>query len=301
MEQTNQEVFNQSTGDQGQIEQQQDERNYEDEASEMGWRPQDQFKGDPDKWVDAKEFVERGEHILPILKANTNKLRAELLTRDQELAKLRASVEASDKAIKVMRKHYQETQAREAAQVRSDLLQQLKDAKLLGDVDSEVDLLEKLQTLPKQEASSTEDDTKETGGKNNEQEPQFSPEFIEWKSENPWFENASSPEDMKRTRKIVRIAYDLRDDGDTTQGKAFFEKCVAMLDAREGKGNRVSKVEGAGGPSGVTRGGRAFDRLPKEAKDICHDDNNMFVGPGKMFKTVKEWEDHYASIYSAEG
>jgi len=275
------------------------ERNYETEAGEMGWRPQEEFKGDPTKWVDAKEFVERGEHILPILKANTSKLRSELLTRDQELAKLRASVEASDKAVKVLRKHYEETQEKELKQAKSDLLQQLKDAKLLGDVDSEVEILEKLQ-----EFNAKPVETKEVEGAKKPVEtgePELSPEFIEWKSENPWFENAKSPEDMKRTRKIVRIAYDLRDDGDTTQGKAFFEKAVGILEEREGKGRRVSKVEGAGSNSGASRGGRLFDRLPKEAKDICHDDNNRFVGPGKMFKTVKEWEDHYATIFESEG
>lgn len=280
--------------------QQEEVRDYEGEASEMGWRPKEQFKGDPEKWVDAQEFVERGEHILPILKANTNKLRSEILTRDQELAKLRKSVEASDKAVKVLRKHYQETQKRELEQAKVTLLQQLKDAKLLGDIDTEVDLLEKLQEINATKPSDTVDEEEEEGKEGKPAEPQLSPEFIEWKQENPWFENTSNPEDMKRTRKIVRIAYDLRDDGDTTPGKAFFEKCVAVLDEREGKKPRTSKVEGAGGPSGVTRGGRAFDRLPKEAKDICHEDNGAFVGPGKMFKTVKEWEDHYASIYNSE-
>lgn len=283
-------------------EQETQERNYESEAKEMGWQPQEKYKGDPEKWVDAQEFVERGEHILPILKANTNKLRSELLTRDQELAKLRTSVEASDKAIKAMRKHYQESQQREREQAKSELIQQIKDAKLLGDVDSEVDLMEKLQSLNGSSKASEEiEDTTEAKSEAKAGEPQLSPEFIEWKRENPWFENTSNPEDMKRTRKLVRIAYDLRDDGDTTQGKAFFEKAVGVLNEREGKSPRSSKVEGGGAPSGGRIGGRAFDRLPKEAKDICHEDNNMFVGPGKMFKTVKEWEDHYASIYNSEG
>lgn len=276
------------------------ERDYESEAKEMGWRPQEQYKGDPEKWVDAQEFVERGEHILPILKANTNKLRSELLTRDQEVAKLRASVEASDKAIRVLRKHYEENQERELAQAKADLLQQLKDAKLLGDVDSEVDLIEKLQKINSEKPEKTTE-IPETSKEPKVEEPKLSPEFIEWKSENSWFENTSNQEDMKRTRKLVRIAYDLRDDGDTTQGKAFFEKALGILEEREGKRKRVSKVEGGGFPSGGHRSGRSFDKLPKEAKDVCHEDTHKFVGPGKMFKTEKEWEDHYASLYDSEG
>jgi len=34
---------------------------YEEDAREMGWRPKDEWEGDPEKWRDAKEFVERGE------------------------------------------------------------------------------------------------------------------------------------------------------------------------------------------------------------------------------------------------
>ena len=34
---------------------------YEGQAREMGWRPKDEWEGEPEKWRDAKEFVERGE------------------------------------------------------------------------------------------------------------------------------------------------------------------------------------------------------------------------------------------------
>lgn len=50
------------------------ERNWESEAKEMGWVPLDQFKGDPDKWRPADEFVRRGEDILPIVRSQNAKL-----------------------------------------------------------------------------------------------------------------------------------------------------------------------------------------------------------------------------------
>lgn len=34
---------------------------YEDEARAQGWRPKEEYEGDPTKWRDAKSFVERGE------------------------------------------------------------------------------------------------------------------------------------------------------------------------------------------------------------------------------------------------
>ena len=66
-----------------------EQRDYEAEAKEMGWVPQDQYHDDPTKWVDAKDFVERGEHILPILRANNKKIKKELSEREAQLKELR--------------------------------------------------------------------------------------------------------------------------------------------------------------------------------------------------------------------
>src|SRR3990167_3523430 len=46
----------------------------EEKALELGWRPKEEYKGDPEKFVSAEEFVKRGENIMPILKANNAKL-----------------------------------------------------------------------------------------------------------------------------------------------------------------------------------------------------------------------------------
>lgn len=53
------------------------ERNWDAEAREEGWVPQEQYKGSK-PWIDAKTFVERGEQILPIVSAQNRKLKDEL-------------------------------------------------------------------------------------------------------------------------------------------------------------------------------------------------------------------------------
>ena len=74
------------------------------------------------------------------------------------------------------------------------------------------------------------------------------------------------------------------------------DKCLKILEEQEGKGGRqVSKVEG--GTNGTGQGTGGFASLSKEARDACHEDNDTFVGPGKMFKTVKEWETHFYNKY----
>ena len=58
----------------------------EQKAMKMGWTPKDQFKGSPDKWRPADEFVERGENMLPIIKAQVKR-------QDREIAELKETLQ----------------------------------------------------------------------------------------------------------------------------------------------------------------------------------------------------------------
>jgi hypothetical protein len=50
-----------------------DERDYEQEAREQGWKPKEEFNGPEDKWTDAKTFVEKGDRIAGILKSRLDR------------------------------------------------------------------------------------------------------------------------------------------------------------------------------------------------------------------------------------
>ncbi len=63
-------------------------RDYEKEAKEQwDWVPKEEFKGHPDHWKPARQFVKDGENFLPILKANERKLREKLETERADFAK----------------------------------------------------------------------------------------------------------------------------------------------------------------------------------------------------------------------
>jgi len=51
-----------------------DTRDYEAEARQHGWMEQAQWKGAPERWVDAKTFVERGEQIFSYVQAKNRDL-----------------------------------------------------------------------------------------------------------------------------------------------------------------------------------------------------------------------------------
>jgi len=50
----------------------------ENKARLQGWVSKEDFRGDPDKWIDAKSFVERGETIVPIMKERNERLEKEV-------------------------------------------------------------------------------------------------------------------------------------------------------------------------------------------------------------------------------
>lgn len=276
-----------------------EQRDYEAEAKEMGWVPQDQYHDDPTKWVDAKDFVERGEHILPILRANNKKIKKELSEREAQLKELRDSLEAQKQVLKTLKKHYTESTAREVEAAKRDLIAQLKAAKEVGDVDAELKVTEALDELKEKQKESKESADLDRDPTELQPPPKLDPEYVQWQNENPWFGDTTNKENRLKTKEVLRIAEDFREDGDTQVGRPFLLKCVEEYNRRH-KVTAISKVEsgtrGTGGPTG----GRAYDRLPKEAKEACMEDKDLFVGPGKKFKEVREWQDEFAALYNED-
>lgn len=69
-------------------------------ARAMGWRPQEEFNGDPNKWKPAEDFVAKGENDLPVLRENLRRmtttvtdLQARLARQDQDFKSTISRVE----------------------------------------------------------------------------------------------------------------------------------------------------------------------------------------------------------------
>src|ERR1035437_653917 len=116
----------------------------EQEASLMGWMPKEQFKGDPAKWTSAEEFVDRGKHLMPILRKNNERLVGEIEGLKTQVNQLNASLSESSGAMKDLMKFHEKATKTQVAKARSDLLAELKEAKTEGDVDAEIEATSKL-------------------------------------------------------------------------------------------------------------------------------------------------------------
>lgn len=269
----------------------------EQEARSMGWLPQEDFPGDPEKWVDAEEFVERGRHVMPILLANNKRLQRELSTRDNQIGTLKAELKNATTAIEKLEKHYTEANKRAVENAKAQLRAELKQAREDNDVDAELDIQERLREVDK----ALEDAPKNPPEKKEKpQDSGLSTEFISWQKDNPWF-----GEDKKKTKLVTRIAEDLREEGSDLEGRAFMDRCVELYEEQYGNSQSnsraaTSKVEGVSNRGSSRSSGKTFADLPKEAKEACWADIDDLVGEGKRYKTQKDWENAYAKIYFTE-
>jgi len=80
------------------------ERDWEAEARALHWYPKDEYRGNPDDWVDAKAFVLRGEQQLPILQANNKRLMRDLADRDRRLTDLAGKFDTLQGSVDALRK-----------------------------------------------------------------------------------------------------------------------------------------------------------------------------------------------------
>lgn len=262
----------------------------ETEARNMGWVPEEDFRGNKDHWVDAEQFVERGRQVLPILVQNNKRLQRELLTRDQKIGNLQTSLESQQEMLERLEDRYGKITQQAVTDAKARLKAELKEAREDDDLDKELDIQEQLRAL--NDVKPEEKPVKKEAPK---VDTSLSPEFVQWHADNPWY-----GEDKKKTKAVLRIAEDLRDDGNTMTGIDFMEECVRQYEdtSTQAPPNRtpVSRVDGGSGRGGQ-RTGKSFADLPSDAKQACLADADDLVGEGKRYKTQKDWETAYAKIY----
>lgn len=133
----------------------------EDVAREQGWRPKEEWDGDPTKWVSAETFVAKGE----------------LISKIESLGK---KLKDSEKAIKLLTEHNQKIKEKEFQRAVEYLKTQKKAAYESGDVDKIIEIDDKIAEVKQKQKEATVVET-------TPQSPEAAPEFIAWKNSNPWY------------------------------------------------------------------------------------------------------------------
>jgi hypothetical protein len=137
-------------------------------AIEAGWVPKDNFTGEEHKWVDAGEFLRRGE------------LFKKIEDQSKQLKDVRS-------ALAEMKKLHSQVREVEYKRALETLKEQKKAALLDGDADAvlaaeeRIDLVKEQVKQLKEEPTQVQDD----GGTQH-------PEFVAWSQQNAWY-NTSAP------------------------------------------------------------------------------------------------------------
>src|ERR1700679_601352 len=115
-------------------------------AKGMGWQPKEQFRGDPEKWVPAETFVERGETFVPYLKANNRKLEDKLNHATSEIGSLKELIKSQQEQVEALLEYNTKENKATVETQRKVLVKGIKEARAEGDVEPEEDLREQLRS-----------------------------------------------------------------------------------------------------------------------------------------------------------
>lgn len=249
-----------------------EERDFAKEASADGWVPQDQWKGDPNKWIPAEDFVKRGETILPIVQAKYRKEMA-------KVTELERKVEEQSSVFNEFRT-FQEQALAKAKQDREAAIAELElqRAKAITDGDGQTftQADQKLQQMRAQ-APAKPSPQKE------------SPEVLAWKSENPWYES-----DATLTAIADGLSGVVAKENPGLKGKAFLDKLTERVKSevphKFENPRRQEQLTDAGTRKGSSKS-KGYDDLPADAKSAC----DRFVSTIKGFT-----KEQYLSQYTWE-
>lgn len=219
----------------------------EDKARGMGWTSKEEFKGDPDKWRSAEEFVERGENYIPILKSTVEKQNKQIADLNEKL------LDIGMKFSKVEKRAYEKAIAE--IEARQEQAVETGDKELFSQTKAELKALEKEISTPEPEKKTEEIND---------------PVFDEWVERNKWFKS-----DEKLHGSANKMAEFLRATGTQLEGKAFLDEVTKRMKAEfpekfeNPKRNAPSPVEG--GNPGSKKGGSKFADLPADIRKDFED------------------------------
>ncbi len=226
-------------------------------ATSWGWKPKDEFYGNPDRWVDAKTFIEN-ERLIST-------------TRHDKGKKLELDIRDLTKMMKNMKSHQEKVRKADIDNLTEKLTEKKNQLIAEGDVEGvgKIDeQLGKVSDMANEEADDSDDET-----------PKLSPLYTEWVEKNDWY-----GKDVQLSNLADKIAEDYKE--------LPLDKMLKLVDkeiARETDKRKINKeslkTKDAPGKDVATVAGGAhntkikkkytFSDLSFEQKKICENYENI--------------------------
>jgi hypothetical protein len=254
---------------------QENENAPDDEARRMGWVPQDEFRGDDAKWVDAEKFLERGKNELPIMRERMSKQDKQIQVQGQTIKELKGELKES---IRVHGEISKASYDRAMSDIKSQQREAVEDGdtKKFDHLEKQKEAIEKTQPKEVKVAEFKEVDN--------------DADFIKWKADNDWYEK--DPELKNYADNIS--AFVAATKPHLVGNPAFFDEVQGEVEKRFPSKFNNSRRDNPPAVEGATRSSpkgskMTYNDLPQEAKQIC--DRQVKKG---LFKSkddyVKEYE-----------
>lgn len=234
-----------------------DGKNIEEKALEHGWVPKDEYRGRPEDWCDADEFLRRGD---------PRYLREQLVRTEREVRTLKQQSDAEKRAFEARLQRMEKMSAAQRTKLYADIEQARRAAVELGDT-QEYDRLNKAEAeLYRREQEAAAVSTKETATAND-----VHPDVERWVQSNPWF-----LKDKALNMAAQGIHVELLEQEPGLSVKENLDRVKEELKSRfpekfaskrsSDNGGRTA-VEGGGRMSSTTRG-KGWTDIPSEERAI---------------------------------
>ena len=215
------------------------DRNWEAEARSMGWRPEKDFRGPKEKWVDAENFVKTGEEQLPVLRERLRHTSDELREVRKLLIEMKDSQKLQeDRVVKAAIADL--VQKRDAAILESDI-------KKVNEIDKTIDDLKAVPVRPQEQA-------------------EIPREVLAWAEKNPWIRT------NKPMANYAAAVYEQHLNNGWTEDERLaqvsYEVEKRFPEHFKNPRSAPSLVESGSGPK-RTKGERGFSELPREAQEMA--------------------------------
>ncbi len=269
-------------------------------ARESGWRPKEEFRGDPEKWVDASTWVSRAENFLPLIKADRDRFRQDNEQLRNSLKETNELLKASQEAIAALKEHQTVATRRQVAQAEAALKARLREARDSGNLDQELEIQEELSELREAREAVAPAPAPAPKPAAAPAAPAEDPQTTAWIAANPWFKD-----NARKRGYAMGVADEIRSSNPTLKGKDFFDALDRALaddpvinppaPNKYSSGNTPGS--GSSGGSGASSKKRGYADLPADAKAACDSMQSKLVGPGRAYKTADEWRAEYAKTF----
>ena len=278
------------------------DKEVETAARDMGWVPESEWKGDPEHWRPADEFVQRGKELAPIIASQLRKERAERSREQTEFKKTISNLEKMSK----------QALTNQRSQLESKFEADKERAVELGDTKAYKAASEgQKKALQKFDEDAGEKAEASKGGGNASLTPEDESTAKSWWQANPQLEQAVAQSPLISgavNQAWMEVQSEMFGSSVAEKLQEVKNRVVDQFGDRIGlkpksNGSRAPAVEGAGGRGGgsVDRAGKLFAKLPKEAQaqaDSFIKDEGLFLEKGEKPDThLQAARERYAKDY----